>query len=145
MASDMCLHTHIDVSYLSFPRSRSRAGGHVFLSDKLKPGQSPAECAINGHIHVICKIIKFAMISSRIRDRRGIHDKPRKCTNAHMSGGNGTPTTANFHPSRQRNGSRICKQDDQTKMVKSHIYEVLLAARQVQPRKICHLLGTRSG
>ena len=31
VASDMCLHTHSDASYLSVPKGRSRAGGDFFL------------------------------------------------------------------------------------------------------------------
>ena len=30
VASDMCLHAHSDVSYLSVPKARSRAEGHFF-------------------------------------------------------------------------------------------------------------------
>ena len=33
-ASNMILYIQSDASYLSEPRSRSRAGGHYFLSDK---------------------------------------------------------------------------------------------------------------
>ena len=64
VASDMCLHTHSDASYLSVPKGRSRAGGHFFLSDNPEKGIHPSKCHINGPIHVISKILKFVMGSA---------------------------------------------------------------------------------
>ena len=64
VAGDMCLHTHSDASYLSVPKGRSRAGGHFFLSDHPKRGKTPEQCAINGPVHVISKILKFVMGSA---------------------------------------------------------------------------------
>jgi hypothetical protein len=65
-ASDMVLHIHSDGSYLSEPKSRSRAGGHFFLSD-LSP--SPAEQPKtppkpNGPIYSLSKIIRNVMGSA---------------------------------------------------------------------------------
>lgn len=60
-ASDMCLHVHSDVSYLSVPKARSRVGGHFFLSDH---PDKPGILRINGPVHVISKIIKLVMASA---------------------------------------------------------------------------------
>ena len=50
-ASDMCVHVHMDTSYLSVPKARSRASGLFFLSnhpDKV----APAAAKLNGTIHI---------------------------------------------------------------------------------------------
>ena len=62
-ASDMCLHTHINASYLSVPQTRSRAEGHFFLSSKPKPSTPSSDAPINGPIHVISNIVKNVMRS----------------------------------------------------------------------------------
>ena len=64
VTSDMCLHAHIDASFLSVINVRSRAGRHFFLSSKYLPEKSPALCPINGPIHVILKIMKIVMGSA---------------------------------------------------------------------------------
>ena len=62
-ASDMVLHIHSDASYLSEPRSRSRAGGHYFMCD-IRPDMSkpPTTCPhLNGPIHSISCIVYNVM------------------------------------------------------------------------------------
>ena len=62
-ASDMCLHVHIDASYLSAPKARSRASGFFFLSNH--PSKvDPSNATLNGTIHVNSKIIKNVMGSA---------------------------------------------------------------------------------
>ena len=57
-ASDMKLAAHSDASYLSKPKSRSRAGGHFFLlSDSIIPQN-------NGEVLNVAHIIKHVMSSA---------------------------------------------------------------------------------
>ena len=57
-ASEMKLAAHSDASYLSEPKSRSRAGGHFFLSSETTIP------AINGAVLNIAHIIKHVMMSA---------------------------------------------------------------------------------
>ena len=61
-ASDMILNIHSDASYLTHPKSRSRAGGHISL------GSVPVFRTINQIkryiIHSLCKILKFVAASA---------------------------------------------------------------------------------
>ena len=57
-ASHMILAVHSNASYLSKPKTRSRAGGHLFLSSNT---QLPAN---NGAILNIAHIIKKFMLSA---------------------------------------------------------------------------------
>ena len=61
IASDMCLHAHSYVSYLSAPKTRSRAAGHFFFGDKPTQRTPPEYTALNRPIHVVCNIIKNVM------------------------------------------------------------------------------------
>jgi hypothetical protein len=66
ISSDMVLHIHSDGSYLSEPKSRSRAGGHFFLSDlSLDPtDQLTTEPTPNGPIYSLSRIIRNIMASA---------------------------------------------------------------------------------
>ena len=66
-SSDMVLHIHSDGSYLSEPKSRSRAGGHCFLSDCLaSPNKPPISTPTpNGPIYSVSRIIKSIMSATR--------------------------------------------------------------------------------
>ena len=57
-ASNMVLNVHIDASYLTEPKARSRAGGHFFLSDNSK---DPTD---NGAVLNVAQIIKNVMSSA---------------------------------------------------------------------------------
>ena len=57
--SDMKLAVHNDASYLSEPKSRSRAGGHLFLSNKATIPQNYRA------IFIITHIIKHVMTSAK--------------------------------------------------------------------------------
>lgn len=57
-SSDMILGIHSNASYLSEPKSCSRAGGHFFMT---KNHTDPTN---NGTIHTVAKIIKSVMSSS---------------------------------------------------------------------------------
>jgi hypothetical protein len=57
-ASDMILAGHSDAAYLNVPRSRSRAGAYIFLSE-----DDPIP-RLNGPVHSLAKIIKFVMSSA---------------------------------------------------------------------------------
>ena len=63
-SSDMCLQVHSDASYLSAPKSRSRAGAHFFLSNRQNNNTDSDIQLLNGPIHVIAKIIKLVMASA---------------------------------------------------------------------------------
>ena len=54
--SDMILQIHFDASYLTAPKSRSRAGGHFFLGS-VPVNNVPIK--LNGTIHSLCKILRF--------------------------------------------------------------------------------------
>ena len=57
-ASDMVLNLHSDASYLSEPRARSRAGGHLYMSDNAEFPEN------NGAILNIAQIIKNVVTSA---------------------------------------------------------------------------------
>jgi hypothetical protein len=64
--SDMVLAIHSDASYLSEPKSRSRAGGHFFMSENV---EDPND---NGAVHTIAKIIKAVMSSAAEAELGGL-------------------------------------------------------------------------
>ena len=60
-ASDMNLNVHLDASYLSAGRGRSRAGGYVFLGS-LPRDDTPI--FLNGNIAITCAILKLVSASA---------------------------------------------------------------------------------
>jgi hypothetical protein len=60
-ASDMILNVHSDASYLSAPKSCSRAGGYFFLGSLPRDG---VPIKLNGAIHVTCTILKLVAAST---------------------------------------------------------------------------------
>ena len=62
--SKMKLHDHSDASHLSEPKSRSRAGGFMWLGDEPIPDPKAPPPRINGAIHVVCQIIKSVTASA---------------------------------------------------------------------------------
>ena len=62
----MVLWVHSDASYLSCPKSRSRAGGMHFLSEKPASPNNPANSGptLNGIVYVVCKILRSIMASA---------------------------------------------------------------------------------
>ena len=61
-------YEHKYASYLSAPKTHSRAAGHFFFGDKPTQRNPPAYTALNGPIHVILKIIKDVMGSASEAD-----------------------------------------------------------------------------
>ena len=61
-ASNMCLHTHSDVSYLAAAKAHIRSSGFFFLSNN-PTKNSPEDAKINGAININSKIIKNVMTS----------------------------------------------------------------------------------
>ena len=59
--SDMILQIHSDASYLTAPKSRSRAGGHFFLGS-VPVNNVPIK--LNGTIHSLCTILRFVALSA---------------------------------------------------------------------------------
>ena len=55
----MILHVHINASYLSAPRARSRAGGHYILTDPFDDATTLPKS--NGPIHSVSKIMDNIM------------------------------------------------------------------------------------
>ena len=77
--SDMILHLHSDASYLSEPLSRSRVGGHFFLStaspDATKPPiHLPPN---NGAIHTVCNVLRNVMASATEAEFAGLFHNAR--------------------------------------------------------------------
>ena len=64
IVNGMCLHAHNDASYISDPKVRSRAAGPFFFGDKPTQRTPPLDTALNGHIHMVYKIIKNVMGSA---------------------------------------------------------------------------------
>ena len=64
--SDMVLWVHSDASYLSCPKSQSRAGGMHFLSDKPPSPHNPTnfEPTLNRIVYVVFKILCKIMASA---------------------------------------------------------------------------------
>jgi hypothetical protein len=60
-ASDMVLHIDSDASYLSEPKSRSRAGGYHYLSNHPQPNTTPP---LNGAFHVVSNIMRNVLASA---------------------------------------------------------------------------------
>ena len=60
-ATDMVMNIHSDVSYLSEPKSRSRACGHFFLG-WLPVDRQPIR--LNGAFHTLCYILRFVVAST---------------------------------------------------------------------------------
>jgi hypothetical protein len=60
-ASDMILQIHSDASYLSEPKSKSRASGHYFLGWLPVNGQP---IRLNGALFTLCTILKFVAASA---------------------------------------------------------------------------------
>jgi hypothetical protein len=65
-ASDMILHIHSDVSYLSEAKARSRVGGYFFLGDGFN---NPP---LNGAIHVVSQIMTNVMTSAAEAEVSGL-------------------------------------------------------------------------
>ena len=65
-ARNMILYVHIDASYLSTPRTRSRAGGHYFISNRLPDPTKPPRTRprLNGPVHTMSKIMSNVMGSA---------------------------------------------------------------------------------
>ncbi len=57
----MILQIHSDASYLSEPKSKSRASGHYFLGWLPVDGQP---IKLNGAIFTLCTILKFVAASA---------------------------------------------------------------------------------
>ncbi|EJK62785.1 hypothetical protein THAOC_16591 [Thalassiosira oceanica] len=72
-ASEMILAAHADASYLSEPNARSRAGGHIFLSNDV---QYPPN---NGAILNIAQIIKNVMSSATEAELAALYIVAREC------------------------------------------------------------------
>ena len=60
-ATDMVMNIHSDVSYLSEPKSNSRACGHFFLGWLPVDGQP---IRLNGAFHTLCSILCFVVASA---------------------------------------------------------------------------------
>ena len=86
----------------------------------------PSECNGNGTWSIICKL--------------SVSNLPEKCPVR-----NGTPQTTYTSSHRQRNQRRFCKQQYQTKEIKSNWYEILLGTRQSKTGTLSSVLGKSKG
>ena len=71
-ANDMILDVHSDTSYLSDPKARSRAGGHLLFSS------NTTISANNGAILNIVHIIKHVMTSATEAELDGLYIMTRE-------------------------------------------------------------------
>jgi hypothetical protein len=60
-ASDRVLNIHLDASYLSLPKARSRACGHFFMGSIPREGKF---IKLNGAFHTLCSILQFVVASA---------------------------------------------------------------------------------
>ncbi len=60
-ASDMVLNIHLDASYLSEPKARSRACGHFFMGSVPRDGKP---IKLNGAFHTLCLILRCVVASA---------------------------------------------------------------------------------
>ena len=72
-ASDMILAAHSDASYLSEPEARSRAGGHIFLSNDVEYPPN------NGSILTIAQVIKRVMSSATEAEMAALFLVAKEC------------------------------------------------------------------
>jgi hypothetical protein len=72
-ASDMILAAHSDASYLSEPEARSRAGGHIFLSNDVEYPPN------NGSILTIAQVIKRVMSSATEAEMAALFIVAKEC------------------------------------------------------------------
>ncbi|EJK70217.1 hypothetical protein THAOC_08442 [Thalassiosira oceanica] len=69
----MILAAHSDASYLSEPKARSRAGGHIFLSENVEDPPN------NGAILTIAQIIKNVMTSATEAELAALYIVAKEC------------------------------------------------------------------
>ena len=70
--SDMVLVVHSDASYLSKPKSRSRAGGHFFLLSDIE------DPIVNGVVLNLAQLIKAVMSSAAEAGHRALYINARE-------------------------------------------------------------------
>jgi hypothetical protein len=120
-ASDMKLAIHSDASYLSEPKARSRAGGHMFLAGAKKFPSTMAQ------IKHLVNNKSSDVVGRRGRTRRIVHQRQNGRVHATYTRGIGTSTTTNSHPNRQLDRTRTTHQQDPSKGIKSHGHAIPLA------------------
>jgi hypothetical protein len=78
-ASGMVLYIHSDASYLSERKSRSRVGGHFFLSNTPTDPTAPPSNTVpnNGAIHTVSNILKNVMSSATEAEFAGLFHNAR--------------------------------------------------------------------
>ena len=69
----MILAAHSDASYLSEPKARSRAGGHIFLSENVEDPPN------NGAILTVAQIIKNVMSSATEAELAALYIVAKEC------------------------------------------------------------------
>jgi hypothetical protein len=136
-ASKMVLAIHSDALYLSEPKARSRAGGHMFMTGK-------EEIPINnGAVHNISQIIR-AVMSSAAEAELGALFINAKNSRFHATNHHRTwrPTTTHPDANRQCHGTRTTQQQNLTLSTKGHGHAFPLAKVPQCPRTIPVLLET---
>ena len=91
--SNMILHTHIDASYLSAPKARSKAGGFHFFSDL---PSDPARAKLNGAVYVLAKILKNVIGSAAETEIGAAYENAKEAIpvrNAAIDTGHPQPST----------------------------------------------------
>ena len=137
-SSDMKLEFHSDVSYLSKPKARSRAGWHFFLSNETTIPQN------NGAIINIAHIIKHAMTSATEAELAALYIISREAVYIRIILeviGHKQPPT----PLQTDNlmADAVCNGKITTKANKSNGHAIPLAQRQRMPKTIQNVLATR--
>jgi hypothetical protein len=129
----MKLAIHSDALYLSEPKARSRANGHMFMAGK---EDIPIN---NGAVLNISQIIKAVMLSAAEAKLAALFINAK--SNAPNAQRNGTPATENSHPNRQLHRPCTTYQQDSTQGIKSHGHVIPLAQVPRRTRSISFLLA----
>jgi hypothetical protein len=79
----MVLHIKSDATYLVLPKARSRAAGHYFFSNWLRPPPHKPTPSPNGPIHTLCKTLKNVMSSAAESETSGVYLNGKEYIPAH--------------------------------------------------------------
>jgi hypothetical protein len=138
-ASNIKLAIHSDASYLSEPKARSRAGGHMFMAGS-------EEIPINnGAVLNISQIIKAVMSSAAEAELGALFINAKTAVSMRQTLEEmGHPQPRTPHPNRQFHRSRTTHQQDPPQGIEGHGYAIQLATMPRSTRSILILLETRN-
>ena len=139
-ASDMKLAIHSDGSYLSEPKARSRAGGHMSMAGS---EEIPINNGQWGSIKYLTNHKSSDVTGRRGRVGRTVHQCQNGRVHVTDTQGNGTSATTNSHPNRQFYRTRTTYQQDPPQGIEGHGCAIQLATVPRCTGQISILLETR--